>query len=305
MNIRSTARLAACAVSAMLCAAALPAAAAENTAQMTFRISAETTYFTEEALRQADAQTAGGMYIDNYTGISSMKVRLKSSAPLLIEDADFTRDSTRTEMDGKETVAKQCFFEDHGSTIFTRIAEDTGELMNIALWYGPGELMPQAGVIENPGSSFLSFRLRIPKGTKAGVYRCYISEDDVVMSSGIHNPDLFVNDGNGDEITVSLQSCEIVVEPDVLRGDVDCDGKVTVLDAQAALRYYGDFTVAKNDRTDENLRYALKTPYIHTAEKAANVDGNTRIDTNDSMAILRFAADTRIGNNPTWESCIR
>jgi len=244
------------------------------------------------------------MYIDNYSGITSMKVRLKSDAPIRLEDGDFTRDPSRTEVESGVTVAKQCFFASHGATTYTRYSDETGELVNTALWSGPGDLPPIAGVVENPDSSFISFNVVIPQGTPAGVYRCYISDEDVKMSSGIINPDLFVYDGAGNKTTVAREDCEIVVEPDPLRGDVDCDGKITVLDAQAALRYYGDIITARMEPTPETLYHALQTPYIHTGTAAADVDNSGRADLKDAMAILRYSSSLRIGVDMSWEEAI-
>ena len=304
MKKRILVRAAVCALSALVCAVSVPASAAES-GVMTFRMSAEKTYLTASSLADADAVIPGGMYIDNYTGISYMKLRMKSDAPLTIENADFTRDPNRTEQDGTETVAKPCYFVSHGSTTFTRYSEATGELVNSALWYGPGSVFPGAGVVENPESSFLCFDVRVPQGTAPGVYKLYLSQEDVILSSGIHLPDMEVRDGDNNEITVPCEDCEIIVEPAALRGDTDCDGKITVLDAQAVMRYYGDVVVAEHEQTDEILRHALKTPYIHTALEAANVDNKGDADLADAMAILRYAGDLNSGIETNWDACIR
>lgn len=295
-------RLAAIAASALLCTVSVPASA---DAQMTFRTTADANRFTASALAQEDAVVHAAMRIDNYTGITAMKVTLKCDQPLLIENGDFTRDPDRTENDNGEIVNKPSFFAAHGTTSFTRISEETGAPLNVALWYGPGDVLPEAGVVEDPESSFLSCDIRIPRGTPAGVYRFYVSDEDEIMSSGIINPDLYVYDGDGNETTVALQDTALIVEPDALRGDVDCDGKVTVLDSQAALRYYGDVTIAKSTLTEQELSKLLGTPYINAAQTAANVDNSPRVDIKDVMAILRYAADARIGNDPQWDDCIK
>ncbi len=304
MKKRILVRAAVCTLSALICAVSVPASAAES-GVMTFRMSAEKTYLTASSLADADAVIPGGMYIDCYTGISYMKLRMKSDAPLILENADFTRDPNRTEQDGTETVAKPCYFVSHGSTTFTQYSEETGALMNTALWYGPGAVFPGAGVVENPESSFLRFDVRVPQGTAPGVYKLYLSRDVVILSSGIHLPDMEVRDADNNEITVPCEDCEIIVEPAALRGDADCDGKITVLDAQTVLRYYGDVVVAQREQTEEMLRQSLQTPYIHTSLEAANVDSKGDAGLEDAMAILRYAGNLNSGIETSWDACIR
>ena len=69
MKKRILVRAAVCALSALVLAVSVPASAAES-GVMTFRMSAEKTYLTASSLADADAVIPGGMYIDNYTGIS-------------------------------------------------------------------------------------------------------------------------------------------------------------------------------------------------------------------------------------------
>lgn len=301
MKTKLIRRLCAAAAVMMLTAFSEPASAEES--GMTFRMAAERCYFTASELAEGDAVVKGGLYIDHYSGISSMKLRLMSDAPLVIENGDFTRDASRTEYDGDKLVAKQSYFAAHGSTLYTGYSDLDGSLKNIALWYGPGSLKPEAGTVENPDGSFLSYEIRIPQNTPAGVYRCYVSEGADALSGGLINPDLFVYDGEGDECDVQLEACEIVVEPAALRGDVNCDGVVDVLDAQAALRYYATVTLTQN--SDESLmKRVLGTPFIHTGREAAEIIGDADIDLKDAMAILRYSSILMTGGTPSWDDVV-
>ncbi len=298
MTKRICLRAAAVLSALMFCTVSVPVSAEE---QMTFRMSADRVYFTESELASGDVMVPGGMYIDNYTDIYSLKVRLSSDAPLTIENGDFTRDPSRTEKDGNDVVAKQCFFVSHGSTYYTGYSEAYGKLMNIALWYGPGDFPRTAGVVENPDSSFLSFDICIPQGTAAGVYRCYIEDgyDDTLSSSN-----LIVYDTDFNDVDVTLQDCKIIVEPAALRGDVNCDGTINVLDAQCALQYYSIVTLMRESDNAALIQKFVKTPYIHTAGEAADVSQNDVVDLIDAMGILRYSAEILSQRQPNWDDVI-
>lgn len=304
MTTRSIRRVLACTAAAMLCAVSVPAstaAADDEAAPMTFRISAETTYFTEEELAKAKKVVPAALYIDNYSGICSMKTRIKSEGKITVINGDFTRDPDQTEIDEGKVVNKPAFFETHGTATYTRYSSDTGKLMNIALWYSPDSFPPTPGVVANPESSFLSFDINIPKATAAGVYRVYVSKD---FDEALYSYDTFVYDANNQQLDVPVQDCRIVVEPGALRGDVDCDGEITARDPQCALRYYANVTVSESEPTNEDLERILTTPYIHTSMEAANVDANTKIDLIDSMAILRYYAYRMSDMEVSWDECI-
>ena len=85
---------------AVLTAAALctngimPAAAADDV--MTFRMTADTDTIYTDQLENEDAVVHGGVRIDNYTGLTNLRLMLKSDSPLTIENGDFTLESGAT-----------------------------------------------------------------------------------------------------------------------------------------------------------------------------------------------------------------
>lgn len=287
-------RFAAASAALMLTVSSLPASAAQV---MTFSVEAERRYFTAAELSDADVRIPGGVYIRNYTGITEMKLTLKSDAPVQIINGDFTRDPSRTEAGG---AAKQCFFVKHGDAYYTN-TDTSGNPVNICLWTGPGSPFPSAGVIENPDSSFLSFDVLLPKGTPAGVYRCRISDEIQTTSAGLKLRDSFVFNGSATP-EYALEPLEIVVEPEPLKGDANCDGAVDSDDAVCVLKY---FSLKNMDFTEEEAAAAaFSTPFIHTAMQAANPDENTVTDTDDAVLILKYATQLSIGIDPNWDDLI-
>ena len=77
-----------------------PASAADDI--MSFRMAADQTTVYTDALAEDDVVIGGGVYIDNYSGISNMRLILKSDAPLTIENGDFTRDPEKTDRWGEK-----------------------------------------------------------------------------------------------------------------------------------------------------------------------------------------------------------
>ncbi len=286
------AKFAAAVLSALLLSA-IPASAAENI--MTFRLTTAQKYLTESALAEQDIVLDGAMYIDSYSGITDMRLRLMTDEPLIIENGDFTRDPSRKDIDGG---AKQCFFVSHGTTIFTGI-NDQGERKNIVLWYGPGDI-DTPGTVEDPESSFLSYQVRIPKGTKAGVYRGYISQSSEVNIAGQTVQDFSCNN-RSEAAQVELEDFQIVVEPAALRGDVNCDGETDVHDAQAIMIYYNYFGILELDQTDALTAEAFNTPYIHTAAEAADINRSGEIDIKDAQMSLIYANRLLIGADADWD----
>lgn len=292
MKHKTPARFAAAALSALLLSA-ISASAAENV--MTFRMTTAQKYLTESELAEKDIVLDGAMYIENYSGITDMRLRLMTDDPLIIENGDFTRDPSRKDTDGG---AKQCFFVSHGTTIYTGINKQ-GERKNIALWYGPGDI-DTPGTVEDPESSFLSYQVRIPKGTKAGVYRGYISQGTEVNIAGQVVQDFSCNN-RGAAADVELVDFQVVVEPQALRGDVNCDGETDVRDAQAIMIYYNYYGILGLDESDALTAEAFGTPYIHTAAEAADINRTGVIDIKDSMMSLIYANRIIIGADADWD----
>ena len=293
MKFRTLFRTAAATLTGLLISA-VPASAAEGV--MTFRMSADQKYLSEAELATQDIVFGGALYIDNYTGITDMKLRLKTDDPITIENGDFTRDPSRTDTDGG---AKQSFFVSHGTTIYTGI-NNAGELKNIALWYGPTDIdIP--GEVEDPESSFLSFLVRVPKGTPAGVYRGYVSTDWEYNIAGQKVYD-FICNCKGETPETALEDFQIVVEPESLRGDVNCDGIVDVHDAQCLQIYYLYAEILEMDMTDTLYEQVFGTPYIHTAMIAADADRNSVMDTKDATAIqIYYTLYDLLEMTPDWD----
>ena len=293
MQYHFMSRLAAVLISAALCA---PVTASAEDGTMQFRLTAAKTYFTEEALRSGDALTDGALRIDNYSGLSYLRLHLVSDDPVSIENLDFARDSSRKEPDGSY---KQCYFETHGDTALS-IPDENGKSKNICLWYGPGKVEPQNGVVENPDSPFLTFSVRVPQGTKAGVYQANLSKEVTISDVGQKEYDFQAYSGS-DRVDVPCVPLQIVVEPEALLGDVDCSGTVEFYDASLALRLFTLTSSGGFELTDDEIAEITGTPYIHTALTAADVDRNQKIEASDASAILVYATMKMIGLNPSWD----
>ena len=263
MQTRFFRRLAALLLAGTLCFVQPVRSAAADGETMAFRMLAERTFVSTADLADGDLVIGGALYIDNYTGISDMKLRLKTDAPLVIENGGFTRDPSRKDSDGG---AKQCYFEAHGTAIYTGV-NDEGELKNIALWYGPGDCN-EPGVVENPDSSFLTFQVRIPKGTPAGVYRGYISEGQEINIVGQTVFDFSCYNGPV-PAEVRLIPFTITVADEPLTGDMDGDGTRTVADAVALLKFLTE----------------VEMPEAFTAE-AADVNGDGMVTMQDAQQLL-------------------
>ena len=65
----------------------LPAAAADT--PMTFRLTVDNDLFTVQELAESEQVVHGAMYIENYTGISSMRIVIANSDGIIIENGGF------------------------------------------------------------------------------------------------------------------------------------------------------------------------------------------------------------------------
>ena len=281
--------------------AVVPAAAADS--GMVFSMKAARLYLNESDLRDSDSVLDGSLRIDQYAGITTMKLHLVSDEPIRIENLDFARDSSRKEPDGS---FKQCFFVSHGDSYVTRTNEN-GELLNKVLWYGSNNVPPDTGVVEQPESPFLIYQLRVPKGTESGVYHVGISKAVSVNEAGQNDYDFIVYNEDG-KIDVPCEDTRVIVEPDAMRGDTDCDGLITPFDATAAL-CCASLATAGFDLIDPeletDLEEILKTPFIHTALRAADVDLNGYVEPYDASMILTYASQQIAGFSPEWDEIVR
>jgi len=299
---------------AALCAAALTVtampAAAEDEAVMTLRMYAEQTYVMQSALSEEDAVIAGALYIDNYSGICTLNLHMLSDEPLHIESGDFTRDPSRQvyvgrDPDTKEPIYedKQTLFEDYSEARYTQHSDITG-LENVVMWCSPGWTMNETAVLEDPDSSFLSFEIRVPKGTPAGQYRCYLATGMRELEGGKYSSEFYLTSDKGNvSEDVVLQPCTITVEPAALRGDVNCNGKIEAADAQRALHYYVD-RLAQVSRSEQMLEVLFDTPFIHTAMEAADVDEDGNVSAVDAQCILQYYVLQLAGKTPNWDHVI-
>ncbi|MBQ8920724.1 MAG: hypothetical protein IJ060_01005 [Oscillospiraceae bacterium] len=298
-------RSAACCLAAAAAAASLPASAAESE-PMTFRIDAERHYVLQSELAEGDLVIPGGLYIDNYSGITEMALQLKSDAPLHIENGDFTRDDSRTEYAGTDPVTKEklyrpkpCFFTDYAEGRYTQHSDETGE-ENAVLWCSSGWMSGKPGELYRPESSFLSFDIRIPADTPAGVYTCFLSTEQHVIAQTLIQRDFYVYNGS-ETVTdsVALKALTLTVEPAPLYGDVNCDGVISVEDAQITLGCY-TAQIAQKSLTDEALTELFETPYIHTAAEAADVSRSNGITVEDAQGILQYYTALIAHKTPQW-----
>ena len=308
-HMRTFTRGAAAICAAVLSAAALPVSAEDTEAAMTLRLDAEQKYVTQDQLAEGDLLIPAKMYIDNYSGISTMMLHLLSDAPLHIENGDFTRDPSRKEieidLDTELEVErdKQCYFVDHGTARYTQYSDVTG-LENAVLWYATGWMENEVGTVEDPESSFLSFDVRIPQGTPAGQYTCYLASGERPAPGGKTTPEFYLRNGSTDIADqVILTPLTITVEPDYLPGDVNCDGLVDIADAQRALIYYVNM-LSSGSLTDERQAELFGTPYIHTAYRNANVVADDAVQADDAQCILQYCVEKLSGKDVTWEDIL-
>lgn len=292
-------------IAAAVFLAAMPASAA-GSAPMTFRIDAGQHYVLQSDLKEGDLLIPGELYIENYSGITEMALQLKSDAPLHIENGDFTRDDSRMEFYGTdpETLEKlyrpkPCYFKDYSEGRYTQHSEETGE-ENAVLWCSSGFLSGKPGELYRPESSFLSFDIRVPADTPAGVYFCYLSTEVNSITDTLVQRDFYVFNGSADvTASAALKSFKLTVEPAPLYGDVNCDGNVSVEDAQIALRYYTE-QLAQKVLTDDGLAVLFETPYIHTAAEAADVSHESGITVEDAQGILQYYTALLAHKTPQW-----
>ena len=262
---------------------------------MTLRMAADQTAFSTEELASGDKVIHGGLWIDNYTGITGLNLILRSDAPVLIENGDYTR------VPGDQS--KLAFFESYSKAEYTPkslIDDDT----NIIYWRGmeeDGKEGFQNGVIRDANSTFLSFDYRIPKDTPIGDYTCFVS-DEVKTKGGMPIEDLNVSNSAGPLTLDKDFALKPVTLAVYMRGDVNCDGSVSGDDAQIALLYYVRSKVSKKTVSDSELAELAKTEHVEAAKHAVDASGNGDLDISDPQGILRYYVLTLAGKNADWGS---
>ena len=203
---------------------------------------------------------------------------------------------------------RHAFFEEHSEISYTAkslVDNDT----NIVLWYGGHvdghENYYDNGVIRDANSSFLSFDYRIPKGTPSGDYTCYISEKVNTTQSGLIMEDLTISDAKhrlepGKDF--ALKPITFTVYE---RGDFNCDGTVSIDDAQSTLLYYVRKVVSKLNVTDEDLKTLAGTEHTGAARLAADASGDGTLDASDPQGILNYYVIAMTNQKPDWNKIYR
>ena len=292
-------------IAAIFCSAAMTAAAlaipADAADLMTLRLAADQTAVSTDELASGDKIIKGGLYIDNYTGIANLRMILCSEEPVLIENGCFTPDPDGA-LDADGNV-RDAFFEQHSTHFYTQkstVDDDT----NIVVWGGEevgeeGRYLAN-GVIRHAECPFLSFEYRIPKDAKVGDYTCYISDKVATTQSGMLVEDLAVSDEKH-QLTLGE---EFAVQPVVFtvytRGDVNCDGKVSLEDAQAALNCYVKQNLAKKTLSDKEYSEIVKTKLVNAARLAADASGDGEQDVKDAQGILQYYVTELAGHAADW-----
>ena len=285
----------------LMTAAAQPASADEI---MNFRMTAKQTVFTADALAAGDQVVKGNLFIDHYSGLSQFRIMLRSDAPLVIENGDYTRIADQIGPDQKPQLA---FFKDYSSSVYTQYNADTG-ISNLALWYAKESEDPgifKTGTVNDANSSLLSFDVRIPKGTAVGDYTCYVAGG--VKDNGEGQP-------KTPEFSAYLNRVALEPGKDVLltpvtfsvysRGDVNCDGVVDLDDAQLALLFYTKVTMGQTASPDEWYAEKTGTARGRASRYAADLTGTGSVDLSDAQSILRYYTLSMGEKTPDWNSIL-
>jgi hypothetical protein len=152
-----------------------------------------------------------------------------------------------------------------------------------------------------PGGSFAEFDVLIPQDTKPGVYQLGFKTGVKKNANGGKITETYAQN-ELEDLDIALKECSVIIEPESLRGDVNCDGQVDIHDAKYALDYDVQFNRARLQKTDEDLTSTLHTPYIHTAMEAANVDHESELNSKDALAILKYSTLKMAGLQQDWKT---
>ena len=282
-------RIFAAAAAAMLCSTAALSVSAEDDETMTFRVDADKTAFQVSELEGADAVAKGAVYIDNYTGLTSLRLILKSDSPLVVENGGFTVDPEKKDKDGNPV---HLLFAEHDQAEYMQYSEITGA-SNVVLWYAKDYIHDKTAAVSDAKSSFVNFDIRIPKGTKPGDYKCYISTEVLKNEVGQKEEDFFAY-GGADQLildkTVKVAPVDIAV---FLLGDTNLDGNVDIEDAQLTLKAYTDGIAGK----------ASTLTYAQT--KSADVTENNEVGVDDAQYILKYYTEKYVAaKDTTWEKLL-
>lgn len=293
---------AAAAAAMLFASAAVSASAADE--PMTFRIDAKESAVCLDNMTE-DAVLKGDVFIDNYTGLTSLRLILKSDDPIVIKNGDYTRDPAKfepTTNKNEEPKHLQLLFPEHDQADyfdFSNYPEDKPKPWyyeyyknaNIVLWYAKNSSNEAIATAANPDSSFVHFDIRVPKSTKPGDYKCYISEEVITNPAGQKEEDFFAYCGAKQLVldqNVKLAPLDVAV---YMIGDTNLDGTVDVQDAQTTLIAYTE-GIAGND------------PKLTKAQiMAADVVKDGKVSVDDAQVILKYYTEKVVAGkkDTTWE----
>lgn len=286
------------AAAALLCAAA-PAASAD--ALMNFRVDARQTAVSTDTLAKGDLVTPGNVFIDNYSGISQMRLILKSDAPLVIENGDFVREEGVL---GPDRNPKLALFNTYSTAVYTQNNAETGRT-NVAVLYGEeageagGGYYAAAG-LDHADSALLQFDLRILQNTPVGDYICCISTDVRQIAGGLLTDEDSYIYFNRQQLTLDTDFRFTPLTFSVYRrGDVNCDGTVALEDAQRALSLYVTGITGLTPGTDE-LKTITGTDHVGAAQRAADASEDGNMSLEDAQGILLYYVESITGTTPDW-----
>lgn len=268
---------------------ALAANTAPKTTMRTAVNGGEETYVSSEDLKKGDVIVKGEVFIDNYTGIANMKVSVHSDSDVKIEKGGFTVPELFEGFDAASTTDESEYYRN----------VDIANVTDVCMFYNKSFPYKNA-VLAKDGTSFLTFDVRVPKGTAPGCYTVRVCNGWILESvdSNLRNYYTYAYSEDS-EIELEFMDSTIIVEPEVMLGDVDCNGIVESDDATAVLRYYVQ-GLMNLPETTRMLNF--HQTYIHAAKAGANVDGNDEIDAQDAVKILRYYVRSLTGRkNISWD----
>ncbi len=275
---------------------ALPAAAEGET--MAFRLELQQTELTVESLAVADAVIHGALYIDDYSGISSMRIVLANDEGITIENGGFS---------------DPCYLvgRDEDCNIYNAYSE-THDVSNMVVWYGP---IADDGIswgntpVDDAAASFIEFDVRVPQGTAAGEYDIYLDQRSLTLTSGKLFPllSIYAEEGEyGDDLpAVETIGCTInVVDNSGTRGDVNSDSAVDITDAIRVLSFYNACHVMGTG-VEDLYKEKLDPVKPDAAFAVSDVNNDSVRDIADAVLILRYYTYRDIMRQDiTWEELI-
>lgn len=286
----------------MLCGVqAFPLPAAAVGENMALRLELEQTELTVTSLADADAVIHGALYIENYSGICSMRIVVASDAGIMVENGGFS---------------DPCYLEGRNETrnVYNPYSE-VHDVSNLVMWYGPtaADGVSYADTpVSDENASFIEFDVRVPQGTAAGEYDIYLDQRSLTLSSGKLFPlfSLYAEAGEyGDDLpAVDAIGCTITVKDNSAAegnlGDVNSDGKVDTVDAVRVLQFYNACHIMGND-VEEDYKEKLDAAHPDVAFAVSDINGDRIRDTADAVLILRYYTHHDILNDGiTWDELI-